>query len=190
MQSLYDVLGSMMIGGIILLMLLQFNATVMEGAAAQTFTSIVQSNLTAMADLVEYDFRKIGYLATGVADSAVVYADSNKITFKGDIDDNGTLDVVTYAFDRNKASGHQNPRSRILYRTKSGSPTQDINLGLTRFRLVYYDKNNVLIAANPVPDPSSVRSIRVTMDVESTAPYDTTYQGATWTRTIAPKNIK
>ena len=83
MQSLYDVLGSMMIGGIILLMLLQFNATVMEGAAAQTFTSIVQSNLTAMADMVEYDFRKIGYLATGVTDTAVVYADSNKITFKG-----------------------------------------------------------------------------------------------------------
>ena len=171
MQSLYDVLGSMMIGGIILLMLLQFNATVMEGAAAQTFTSIVQSNLTAMADMVEYDFRKIGYLATGVTDTAVVYADSNKITFKGDIDNNGVVDVVTYAFDRNKASGHPRIRGRILYRTADRRRRTSTSASHAS-NFVYYDK--ITFSSPPIRCRLHRRSDR---------------SGCRWTSRVPPPTI-
>lgn len=190
MQAIYDVIGSILIGGIILMMLLQFNATVMEGSAAQLFTSIVQSNITAVSDLVEHDLRKAGYRVDSAAARAIVHADSNRITFRADIDDNGTEDLITYAFDPAKRSGHQNPRARILYRTVNGSQTTSIDLGLTRFALAYFDGGNTRIAGNPIGNPAAIRSIRLTMDVESTSPYGGTYQGATWNRSLAPKNLR
>jgi len=190
MQVVYDILGSIIIGGIILLMLLNFNASVMEGAALQTFTSIVQTNMTSLTDMVEYDFRKMGYRVGSGHDSAIVYADSNSILIRGDFDDNGTVESISYSFDPKKKSGHVNPRSRVLSRTVNGSSTQSINLGATRFRLAYYDAAGQLILENPVKAPSRIRTIRLALNLESTSPYDTTYAGGTWERTITPKNLK
>jgi len=189
MQVVYDILGSMIIGGIILLMLLSFNSSVMEGAAVQTFNSIVQTNITVMTEMIEYDFRKMGYRVGSVYDSAIVYADSNNIRIKGDFDNNGTVETITYSFDPKTKSGHVNPRSRVLTRSVNGN-AQKINLGLTRFRLAYYNGADQLIAENPVKAPSTIRSIRLAMNLESTSPYDTTYAGGTWERSITPKNLK
>jgi hypothetical protein len=190
MQVIYDIIGSIIIGGIILLMLLSFNSSVMEGSAIQTFNTIVQSNMTSVTDLIEYDFRKMGYRVGSVFDSAIVYADSAKIVMKGDIDNNGTVEKVTYYLDVAATSGHVNPRSRILYRQVNGGAAQRINLGITRFRMKYYDVNDALIAQNPVQNPSRIRAIRLAINMESTSPYDTTYAGSTWERTITPKNLK
>jgi hypothetical protein len=191
MMEIIDVMGSIIIGGIILLMLLSFNSGLMEGSAVQTFHSIVQSNLASLSDIVEYDFRKMGYRVGTVFDSAIVYADKDQIVMKGDIDNDGTVDQVSYTFDTKKKSGHVNPRSRILYRQVNNGPVQSINIGLTRFQLAYYDTLDLLIKkANPVADTKTIRAIRLEMTLESTSPYDTTYSGATWERTIAPKNLR
>jgi hypothetical protein len=190
MQVIYDIIGSIIIGGIILLMLLSFNSSVMEGSAVQTFNSIVQSNMTSVTDLVEYDFRKMGYRVGSVYDSAIVYADSSNIVMKGDLDNNGTVEKVAYYLDVAAKSGHVNPRSRILYRQVNGNAPQRINLGITQFRMKYYDANDALIAQNPVKAPSTIRSIRLLVTMESTSPYDTVYAGTTWERTITPKNLK
>jgi hypothetical protein len=190
MQAIYDLIGSVLIGGIVLMMLLQFNASVMEGAASQTFSTIVQSNITTVGELVEHDFRKIGYRVGAFPDSAISYADSTQIVFRGDIDNNQTLERVSYLFDAKAASAHENPRARVLHRTVTGSGNQGIDLGITRFRLTYYDKNRTLITENPVSSPSRIASITVTMDVESVAPYDGAYQGGNWERTIIPKNLR
>lgn len=188
MQQIYDVIGSMLIGGIVLLMLLGFNSNVMEGSATQTFNSTVQSNLTTLTELFEYDMRKLGYRVFASTDSAITYADSNRVTFRSDIDNNGSLDLVTYRFDPNAVSGHPNPRTRILYRTQNGS-TRLMNIGVTRFRLYYYDDKENLIAGNPIVQPSRIRSVRAVINVESQSPYDTIYSGATWQRIIKPKNL-
>jgi hypothetical protein len=190
MQFLYDVIGSMIIGGIILLMLVSFNSSVMEGSAVQTFNSIVQSNMTSVTDLVEYDFRKMGYRVGTIYDSAIVYADSAKIVMRGDIDNNGTVDQVSYYLDLVTKSGHVNPRSRILYRQVNGASAQRINMGITRFRMKYYNAADSLIAENPIKSPSKIRAIRLAVNLESTSPYDTIYSGATWERTMTPKNLK
>lgn len=190
MQVIYDIIGSIIIGGIILLMLLSFNSSVMEGSAVQTFNSIVQSNITSVTDLIEYDLRKAGYRVGSIHDSAIVYADSSRILIKGDIDNNGTVERVAYYLDYAGKTGHVNPRARILYRQVNGNPAQAINIGITRFRMAYYDANDVLIAQNPVTSPSRIRAIRLAVNMESTSPYDKTYAGTTWERTITPKNLK
>lgn len=190
MQVIYDIIGSIIIGGIILLMLVSFNSSVMEGSAIQTFNSIVQSNMTSVTDLIEYDFRKMGYRVGSIIDSGIVYADSSRILMKGDVDNNGTVESIAYYLDVAAKSGHVNPRSRILYRQVNGGAAQTINLGITRFRMAYYNRADSLIAENPVKLPSRIRSIRLAINMESTSPYDTTYAGTTWERTITPKNLK
>jgi hypothetical protein len=190
MQVIYDIIGSIIIGGIILLMLTSFNSSVMEGSAIQTFNSIVQSNMTQLTELIEYDFRKMGYRVGTIYDSAIVYADSNKILLRADIDNNGTVENIAYFLDPAKKSGHVNPRSRILYRQVNGAGAQTINLGITRFRMAYYNGADSLIAENPIKSPSQIRSIRLAINIESTSPYDTTYAGTTWERSITPKNLK
>jgi len=197
MQFLYDVMGSMIIGGIVLLMLLSFNASVMEGSAIQTFNTIVQSNMTSISDMVEYDFRKMGYRVGSVHDSAIVYADSVRILFRGDIDNSGDVESIAYFIGMNKAKGTPmpapaptvNPRAMLLFRQVDGTGATPINLGITRFKLAYYDENNILLNENPVLVPSRIRSIRLAIDIESTSPYDTIYTGSTWERTITPKNL-
>lgn len=197
MQYLYDVLGSIIIGGIVMLMLLSFNASVMEGSAVQNFNSIVQANLTTLTDMIEYDFRKMGYRVGSIHDSAIVYADPMRILFKGDIDNNGDVETVAYfiGFDKDKGTPKPapaptvNPRAMVLYRQVDGVGPSQINLGITRFRLAYYDENKVLLKENPVSVPSRIRSIRLAIDLESTSPYDTIYTGSSWERTITPKNL-
>lgn len=198
MQYLYDVIGSMVIGGIVLLMLLSFNSSVMEGSAVQTFNTIVQSNITTISDMIEYDFRKMGYRVGSVYDSAIVYAGPMQILFRGDIDNDGDVERVAYFIGMDKSKGKPtpvsapvvNPRAMLLFRQVDGVGAQQINLGITRFRLAYYDENNNLLAGDPVPVPSRIRSIRLALDIESTSPYDTVYSGGTWERTISPKNLK
>src|SRR5690242_4516995 len=97
MNQIHDLLGSIIIGGIVLLMLVAFNGNIMESAGTQTFRTIVQSNLTAVTDIMESDLRKMGFrVAGGVLDSIITYADSTRIRFRGDFDNNGSVDVVDY----------------------------------------------------------------------------------------------
>ena len=182
MQYIQDIIGSIIVGGIIMVMLLKFNANIMEGAATQTFTTTVQKNVTTVTDILEYDFRKMGYHVP--VDSTVVVAETSRIVFKGDFDNDGSTDVLSYYLDTSSPSGHVNPRARILYRKLNTQPAQSINLGITRFRLWYYN-----LKGSPADSTYKIRSVKVVLRAESISPYDTTYSGAYWERIIKPQNL-
>jgi hypothetical protein len=189
MQMVYDIIGSMIIGGMILVMVLGFNANIMEGAGMQTFRTTVQGNMTTLTNILEYDFRKMGYSVATPQDSAIVYADTSRITIRGDFDDNGTIENITYTFNPTTPAGGTNPRTRLLTRAISGMAAQSINVGLTKFRLTYYDATGAMFAGNVVATPSKIRSIKVTLNIESREPYDKNYAGVYWERTIKPSNL-
>ncbi|MCB0747459.1 MAG: hypothetical protein KDC90_08340, partial [Ignavibacteriae bacterium] len=60
-STLIDILGSSLIGGLILLILLRMNDSTVENSYLNSGEMIVQSNLLAVVELLEHDFRKIGY---------------------------------------------------------------------------------------------------------------------------------
>ena len=183
MTYLFDVLGSIVIGGIILTMILGFNTNITEKSVTQMFNSIVQSNLTTVTNILENDFRKMGYF---VFDSLkIMLADTNKIIFKADLDNNRTIDTVGYYLSNTKDPTCVNPRARVLYRTTTNQGVQSIHLGITYFRLWYFDNQGF-----PTTNLDQINSIKVAFNVESTAPYDTIYTGAYWERIIKPKNLR
>ena len=83
-STLIDIFGSTIIGSILFLILLRLNDASVENTYMNGGELIVQQNLVEAVQLIEYDFRKIGYCAdwTKIPDpsKAIISADSSSIT--------------------------------------------------------------------------------------------------------------
>src|ERR1051326_4592468 len=202
MHALYDIVCSVVIGGIVMVMLVGFNGNIVQQAGTQTIRSMAQTNLTAVDDMLEYEFRKMGYGVAVPIDSAILFADSNKIKFQGDLGNDGGMDTLTYFFNGSAASGQVNPSTRVLYRTMSPQPQQAINIGITQLKFFYYDSAGVQLS-RPVSMTSKIKAIRISMNIESTADwihrvklsqrterYLKYNPGVSWERTFKPKNLR
>ena len=200
MNAMYDVVCSVVIGGVVLSMLIGFNGNIAESAGSQTIKVIAQSNLTAVVSMLDNEFSKIGY-RIGTQDSAIIYADSSKITFIGDLKNVGNIDTLSYYFNPSAKSGQLNTKTHILYRALNpmglkGMSTIAVNLGLTKFKFFYYDINGKPLSY-PVSQTSQIKSMRVALNLESTVPYkETTMKylkfnpGVYWERNYKPMNLR
>jgi len=205
MNSAYDLICSAVIGGIVLVMLVGFNSTIVEKSGVQTIKLMTQTNLTKGLEIIEYDFRKMGYRVPSAPDSSIIYGDSSQIKFVGDFQNISRIDTIIYRYDASTASGMNNQNTHPLYRTYivkgSSSSTTTLNLGFTSFRLRYYmsdvsSHQDTLLTSNPISLPSLVRTIRLAVNVESREPYKETSMpylklnpGVYWERTIRPCNL-
>jgi hypothetical protein len=194
MNAIYDVVCSVVVGGIILMMLFGFNANVAESGASQTVKLITQTNLTSFTDILEFEFRKMGYR---VGNNIILYADSLNIIFRSDIDNNGVIDTIQYYLDNVKPSGFENKKTRILYHSINHGALQTINLGITYFRIKYQNSDGQPFTNYPVATPSLIKSLTIALSIESTVPYkESTMKylkfspGVYWERTIKPKNLR
>ena len=199
MNAMYDVVCSVVIGGVVLSMLIGFNGNIAESAGSQTIKVIAQSNLTTVVSMLDNEFNKIGY-RIGTQDSAIIYADSSKVTLISDLRNAGNIDTLSYYFNPSGRSGQLNTKTRILYRELrpkglKGGSTTSINLGLTKFKFFYFDITGKPLAY-PVANTSLVKSMKVALNVESTVPYkETTMKylklnpGVYWERNFKPMNL-
>ena len=150
----------------------------------------LQQNAKTLAEMINYDFRKIGYQHTG---TAFVIADSNRIKFYSDLDRNNTVDTLEYyTSDTTVATGTENPRDIVLFRKYNGVPMGGPTLGLTKIKFSYLDEFNVATTVL-----ANIRYIKVELWVESIIremesnfvnpnhPYLFTY----WEMKINPRNI-
>ncbi|HEY6191647.1 MAG TPA: hypothetical protein VI215_04885 [Bacteroidota bacterium] len=197
MHTLYDIIISVAIGGMILSMIVSFNGYIVQEGSAQTIKIMAQTNLTAITDILDNSLRKLGYGITVSSDSAILIADSNKIKFKGDFDNTGSVDTLTYFLSPTARTGNTNTSTRALYRTFNSQAAQFINVGMTSLRFVYYDAAGTPYTAYPVSRPSLIKSFKVALNVESTVPYKIKTEkyvklnpGVYWERAYKPKNLK
>jgi len=183
MKEVIDYLASVMVGGMVFMTLMKYYVGVGETAATQAFDNAVQENLTAAAQILEYDFQKIGF---GSTDSVKVSkADSAAVIFKSDIDADGTLDTLTYFLGTAVAPGFSDLNARILYRKVNGKSPVPVASGVTRFKISYYDASGSKTSAL-----KSIRSLYVALTVESMYGFDSTSPAVCWERTIRPRNLR
>lgn len=184
--TLIDILGSTIIGGLLLFILMQMNAASTQNTYQYSGERIVQQNLVEIVSLIEYDFRKIGYCNdyTKVPDPSIVIrqADSSSITFLTDVVTSsnpygdGALDTLTYYLG--PASGltsTPNPNDRILYRVVNHNTALGSNMGVTQFKLTYYDANGDKITSMPSSPPLGIATIQIDVAVENPAAYGNDY---------------
>lgn len=192
--ALLDLIGSMVIGGLLLLILFRIN----DNATANTYNFsgevTVQEDLVTTIEVLEYDFRKIGYCENPInlpnAAVSILYADTSRIRFLTDQDFNGTPDTMEYYLGpASELTGTPNPNDRKLYRVINGIPT-GANLGITHFRISYYNALGQPIATPITTVPTGIQSMEIDIKVESTAAYDEQYGYAFWRQIrLASRNL-
>jgi hypothetical protein len=195
MSVILDLIGSVVIAGFVTLIGLQINQTIAGNSDASTAIVNVQEAMVDIVQSIEYDFRKMGYgVPEGV--TALVDTGATRISFRTDIDNNGTVDVVEW-YTGPVITGFPNPNIRVLYRRVNGGKPVGAALGVTNFTMRYLNQDG----GPPVSIPA-IAIIEVTLQVES--PYkvqdqiitdqsyeDMGYAVAFWRQTrLASRNIK
>lgn len=182
MNLLLDILGSTIIGGMIMLMMINFNIFQTNTRFSSDSELQMQQNAKTLAEIVNHDLRKIGY---EYENNPFIAADSQFISFYSDIDRDGTMDSVTYVLSEpSEASTTTNPTDRILKRVVNNDTLSGPSLGLTKIKFSYLDQ-----IASPTTVLSDIRYVKAELWVESIEPIGGEYIFTYWEMTINPRNL-
>lgn len=191
MATMLDLVGSVMLFGILILTIGRVQTNLNTAMYENTFTLITQRNAVELARQIEFDIPKIGYHATT---EKIKSADSTKIKFRGDVQNNNIVDEIEYRIGTvADASGTPNPIDFPLYRKdRFGEITQ--LWGMTHFKLEYFNMAYQKLATPVVSDSlPKIYAIRITFIIEGREPagsaIDTTYYSITWQKLIYPRNM-
>lgn len=182
MASMIDIIGSMIIGGIILLIVLNANDIAMENASIYNGDVFVQEMLLSTTQILESEFRNMGYKVDG--DSLVIQkADSNEIWFLVGSPNTSTIDTIKYfvlvpestAVNDEYVHNTQNELDRFLYRKRNSEARSAIGT-VTVFRLSYFaflsEIDSVMQKLSfPIPIDNRKRITAVEMELEVQNPY-------------------
>ena len=194
MNTLLDIFGSIFIAGLLLLMILKLNLFASNANYYSDNELKLQQNAKTLAEIINYDLRKVGYQHNG---TAIIAAEPTRVKFYADMEapgttGHGTVDVVEYYLsDSTTASSTPNLRDKILYRIVNNDTIGGPSLGLVDLKFSYLDSTGVV---TNVLD--KIKYIKAEFWVE---PYETVNNFITgqkdstvftyWELTINPRNI-
>ncbi len=182
MDTILDILGASLIGGIVLLVVLNLNVYSSETKFKSDSGLRLQQNAKTIADILNYDIRKVGFNYHGMP---IKTATQNKFTFYSDIYRTGAIDTVTLTTsDSTIVTSTPNPHDKILYMIINGDTSKGPSLGLTSLKFYYLNS-----IEKPTTILDSVKFIKATIWVESPNKVDTSYAKTYWEVTINPRNI-
>ncbi len=194
-STLLDILGSTIVGGLLLMILLKLN----DASVQNTFTFggdlIVQQNLVSVVDLIEYDFRKIGYCKDWkkIPDpsKSIIAADTSSITYLTDDDNDGIVDTMHYyTGTTSELLATPNTKDRLLYRVLNSDAPKSANMGITQFKLTYFDALGNKLPF-PITVPSAIYTMQIDITVENSSAYNQEYSTAFWRQIrLAARNLK
>lgn len=199
-STLLDILGSVIVGGLLLLILFRLNDATVENNYVYGGEAIAQSNLVEVVQLVEHDFRKIGYCRDWeqIPDpsKSILVANQNSIQFLTDENNDGNLDTISYYLGSvDELSNTPNPNDKMLYRVLNNSQPQGANLGVTQFDLFYFDAMGTKLTF-PITVPSEIYTMQINIKVEDVYGYDRKhdeekFSSAFWRQVrLASRNLK
>lgn len=180
-STLIDILGSMIIGGLLLLTLHSLNNRAAESSNEYNSDLVSQLNLVSIIDLIEYDFSRIGYCENPDSilnpEDMIIHADSNSISFwtdlaqsSTDFHGDGIKEKLIYELGPD-VNGTPNPNDKLVYRYLEGEPKEASNLGITFFKISYFDNFGYKLT-HPI-DTKLINSIQIDIRVEDCYGYDT-----------------
>ncbi len=194
-STIIDILGSSIIGGMLLMILFRIDDSAVKNTYTYGGELIVQQNLVDLVQILEYDFKKIGYCKNWEAipdpSKSILSADSNSISFFTDVDYDGIPDTVHYYIGAlSELASTPNPNDRILYRVVNSEVPRGSNMGVTLFHLTYYNSlGNELTV--PVLVPGEITTMQIDIKVENYAAYENEYSTIFWRQIrMAARNLR
>ena len=175
-------MGSAIIGALIVSMLINFNVFQTNSIISSDSELQLQQNAKTLAEILNHDFRKIGYRYDN---TAFVEADSERISFFSDIDRDGNIDLVTYMLgDTTEVSGTINPRDKILYRIVNSDTIKGPSLGLIKAKFSYFNGSGIATTTL-----SEIQYVKAELWIETVELVDGGYPFTYWELTINPRNL-
>lgn len=190
-----DILGSTIVAGIVMLTLFRVQDSAVENAINGSTELSAQQNLAVTVQLIEHDFRRIGYCKdwNKIPDTAsvILHADSNKIKFLTDIESDGFVDTMYYYLGpASELLSTPNPRDRFLYRVVNSEEPVGVNLGVTQFNIKYFDVFSDSLSF-PIAEPRLINLMQIDVAVEDVAAYNEEYSKIFWRQIrLAAKNLR
>ncbi len=175
MSIVLDIIGSIVIGAMVILIGLRLNQSIAGTADASMAQLNVQENAVEIVRTMERDFRRIAYNASDPTQCILLFDTTNSdVRFKGDIDNNGNgvldagMETVEWKLGP-VVPGLQNTHIRTLLRSASnvsGGAWYPVGSWVTEFKIAGYDRSG-----KPTNDRNLIRIIETTIQVEN--PYMT-----------------
>ena len=194
MNILLDLFGSIFIAGLLLLMILKLNLFASNANYYSDNELKLQQNAKTLAEIINYDLRKVGYQHNG---TAIIAAEPTRIKFYADMEapgtaGHGTMDIVEYYLsDSTEASGTANLRDKILYRIVNNDTIGGPSLGLVDLKFSYLDSKGIVTTYL-----DSIRYVKAEFWIEPYDPVNNFITGQKdslvftyWELTINPRNI-
>jgi len=199
MSMILDILGSTIIGGLLLIMALNLIDTTNQFYFGQNDDLIVQENLTTTTEILEYYLRKMGF-SVAENDTIILLADSTHLTYLGDMTGDWVPDTVQfYLGSTSGLTATKNPNDRFIYNKVNGSPSSGAVIGVvTIFSFDYLNQDGALVDVSTSANYIAVKMIRITMQVESgdvytasATPSSSEYRRAFWQQTrLVSRNLR
>jgi hypothetical protein len=190
MGSQIDYIGSLVVNGLVILLVLTLNSNVATTSFQRTRDLSSQQSATTMMEILESDLFLAGYRSDDVP---FLQADSTAIRFTADLDDNGVVDTVAYVLGTPSENGlTPNLRDRPLRRRVNSTLPYDIAQGLVEFTFAYFDTGGHRMVYDSLKAASHralIRLLEIRFRVEPSDPLDTTYIPVEVRRTIRPRNV-
>jgi hypothetical protein len=194
MSTILDILGSTFIGGMLLLLILKANLFITNASYASDNELKMQQNAKTFAEILNYDFRKLGYKNNGVS---IITAENEHFKFVGDLQrpgesGYGIIDTVEYFVrDSTYSLGTSNPNDIVLVRVVNGTDSiAGPSLGLVKINFSYLDS-----LSTPTNILSKIKYIQTELWIEPTEQVNNFITGKQdsvftyWEFTINPRNI-
>jgi hypothetical protein len=194
MSTIIDILGSTFIGGILLLLILKLNIFMSNASYASDNELKMQQNAKTFAEILNHDFRKVGYKHDGLS---IITAKKDQFKFVGDLQrpgesGYGIIDTVEYFIqDSSYSPGTLNQHDIILVRVVNNKDSiTGSSLGLVKLNFTYLDSLSI-----PTNILSKIKYIKTELWVEPTEPVNNFITGKKdsvftyWEFTIYPRNI-
>jgi hypothetical protein len=184
MGTSFELVGSFIIGGLFLLSILGFQDMISETNYQNTLNIIAQQSATEVVSFLQYDLRKIGYRVSVSVDAITTFNDS-VLTFLADIDQDWTVETVTYRLGSPSLSvASDNPHDRRLIRSVDGS-NEDVASGVTTLEFRYFDGEG-----NETALASDIRIIQVSFNIQTTYGFNGFFGRAAYQGRFVPENLK
>ena len=187
MGSHIQLIGSIVIGMLLLMGILNLNSTLTMESIVQLEDNIVQMNTSSIASVIDFDFRKMGYKVPNTSAIISSYS-SNSIQFLADLNGDNNVETISYSVSNCEAvSSTANPNDRYLYRQINNGNLEILAAGVTKFNLKYYDRTG-----NTAANINAIACIEIQLEVESFRPYIDDlgrYALNVWQTKISPPNL-
>jgi len=188
MSTHLDIIGSVIIGGMIILNFAFFQGERQNSQIESVNKITQQSDITDVTTTLRHDIMKAGF---GCDTLKILQASARVFTFRCDLENDGKLDTVSYTFGNYSNTTVQTTRTTIpLFRIVNGRKVQGADVGIVECYFRYYRLGATYKNLIETTAAADVRAVTVGMKVKGAMTSEDGCQYAQSEFTITPKNLK